>query len=675
MRKHRMRLALAGLLAIALGVLGAGVAHADGEASLSSVSRAADGTVNGVLTVQPFGNTPAVVDTESLILSVDGKDYPAKAQSASSVERSTILLIDRSGSMRESGMATVRASVTQFLQSVPKDVKVGVVSFADKPNLDVAPTTDHGAVQAAVDGLKSSGDTALYDGLNLAIDTLGAAGDRSILILSDGKDTISSMKAPQAEQKLKASGIQTQVIAFKTSYTDNLALGYLAAAGQGSVTAVENSAGVAGAFSSAAKALGSQVSWSAQPQGVSGNKDVQLRGTANGKAFTAVATVDFGAAQSTPTPTATATAAPAPGSGSSANPPPVEAAAAAPDTSLMGTLSTRTVLGLPLPVAIAAILLFFGLLLLVSALMSPAFKSKRRERVESIEQYVTQTGHRAVETVRTTNVSGIAEQLVHLGDRVVEGRESTPKTVRLLERADLPWRAGEWAVLRVISLVVGMLLGILLIHGDGLLVFLGALLGLVLGLIAPPLVLSYLAKRRARKFEQQLPDVLTLVASSLSTGFSLPQALDAVSRDVAQPAAKEFSRAMAETRIGSDIEDALERMADRMDSKNMHWAAMAIQIQRKVGGNLGETLRTTAMTLREREALFRHVRALSAEGRLSAGILIALPIGIFLWMLKVNFEYVSMLWQSLIGIAMVVMALILMVIGIFWMRKVVEVEV
>ena len=73
------------------------------------------------------------------------------------------------------------------------------------------------------------------------------------------------MKAPQAEQKLKASGIQTQVIAFKTSYTDNLALGFLAAAGQGgSVTAVENSAGVASAFSSAAKALASQVSWSAR---------------------------------------------------------------------------------------------------------------------------------------------------------------------------------------------------------------------------------------------------------------------------------------------------------------------------------------------------------------------------------------------------------------------------
>jgi tight adherence protein B len=112
-----------------------------------------------------------------------------------------------------------------------------------------------------------------------------------------------------------------------------------------------------------------------------------------------------------------------------------------------------------------------------------------------------------------------------------------------------------------------------------------------------------------------------------------------------------------------------------MDSTNMKWATIAIGIQRKVGGNLAETLRQTATTLREREALFRHVRALSAEGRLSAWILIALPIAIFLWMLYVNGEYVSLLWKSIIGLAMSVMAIILMVIGVFWMRKVVEVEV
>ena len=90
MTRQRMRLALAGLLAMALGLIGAGVANAaDGDASLTSLSRAADGTVSGVLTVQPFGNTPAVVDTGSLKMWVDGQEHQAAAQSASSVQRST----------------------------------------------------------------------------------------------------------------------------------------------------------------------------------------------------------------------------------------------------------------------------------------------------------------------------------------------------------------------------------------------------------------------------------------------------------------------------------------------------------------------------------------------------------------------------------------------------------
>jgi tight adherence protein B len=166
-----------------------------------------------------------------------------------------------------------------------------------------------------------------------------------------------------------------------------------------------------------------------------------------------------------------------------------------------------------------------------------------------------------------------------------------------------------------------------------------------------------------------------LASSSLSTGFSLPQALDAVAKDASDPAGKEFSRVLAETRIGVDVADSLETMADRMDSDNMRWTAMAIRIQREVGGNLAETLRTTAGTLREREELRRHVRGLSAEGRLSAYILIALPIGLFFYMMKVNYEYVSLLWTNPIGWGMSTAGLIGMGIGVVWMRKVVEVEV
>jgi tight adherence protein B len=107
----------------------------------------------------------------------------------------------------------------------------------------------------------------------------------------------------------------------------------------------------------------------------------------------------------------------------------------------------------------------------------------------------------------------------------------------------------------------------------------------------------------------------------------------------------------------------------------MRWTTMAIRIQREVGGNLAETLRTTAATIREREMLKRQVKTLSAEGRLSAGILIALPIGVLVMSMLTNYSYVSMLWTTFTGIIMSVGGLIAMAFGVFWMSKVVKIEV
>ena len=205
-----------------------------------------------------------------------------------------------------------------------------------------------------------------------------------------------------------------------------------------------------------------------------------------------------------------------------------------------------------------------------------------------------------------------------MGDQIMSGRESTTKTMQRIERADLPWRAGEWFLIRFVSVAIGIAAFSLLLGGKSLLA--GVAIGALVGVFFPVVALRYLANRRSKKFEAVLPDVMMLVATSLSSGFSLLQALDSVARDAAEPAAKEFSRALAESRIGADISDALDHVAVRMESENMRWAVMAIRIQREVGGNLADTLRTTAATLREREMLKRHVRALSAEGRLSAYI-------------------------------------------------------
>ena len=270
---------------------------------------------------------------------------------------------------------------------------------------------------------------------------------------------------------------------------------------------------------------------------------------------------------------------------------------------------------------------FVGLMTITLVVFSPAFTSASRRRIRAIDLYLGTPSPDRTPDDRAGTPSAVGTRLTQVSERLTRGRDGTAKAALLIERADLPLRTSEWYVLRGLAVLVGLMGGWFLLRGAGALVLLGILLGAVLGLVLPPVVLKVLAARRAKKFEQQLPDVLTLLASSLATGFSLPQAIDAIVRDAAEPSAKEFSRALAETRIGAELEDSLDRLSHRLDSVNLRWTTMAVRIQRQVGGNLAETLRTTATTLRERESLKREVSALSAEGRLSAYILIALPVG------------------------------------------------
>jgi tight adherence protein B len=323
---------------------------------------------------------------------------------------------------------------------------------------------------------------------------------------------------------------------------------------------------------------------------------------------------------------------------------------------------------------VGSLAVFMGLLGVILVIVSPVFTSAGNRRLQAMDEYVgnLQTKGSSKSVARPSSIS---EQILGLSDKLTRERESTAKTVMQLEKADLAFRANEWYVLRLVAVVVTTSAAWLIFHGSGVTGLLAVIGGLLAGVFAPPMFLSFKAKRRAHKFETQLPDVLTLLASSLSTGFSLAQGVDAVVRDASEPSAKEFSRALAETRIGATLEDALDHLAERMGSVNLTWTTMAIRIQREVGGNLAETLRTTATTLREREELKRHVRGLSAEGRLSAYILMALPIGLFIFLYSTNRPYISLLWSGPIGWAMLAAGSLAMIAGYFWMNSVVKVEV
>jgi tight adherence protein B len=182
-------------------------------------------------------------------------------------------------------------------------------------------------------------------------------------------------------------------------------------------------------------------------------------------------------------------------------------------------------------------------------------------------------------------------------------------------------------------------------------------------------------RRRAAKLHGQLPDVLTILASSLRAGHSFMQALDTVAKEIPEPGKTEFGRVVAEIRLGRSVDDALNGMAERVGSYDFKWAVLAVNIQREVGGNLAEILDTVADTVRERDQIRRQVDVLTTEGRLSMYILAALPICIGIYMVMVNPTYIKLLITTKIGIIMLVTGISLLTVGIVWMKRSVKIDV
>jgi tight adherence protein B len=277
---------------------------------------------------------------------------------------------------------------------------------------------------------------------------------------------------------------------------------------------------------------------------------------------------------------------------------------------------------------------------------------------------VTEQATRLGDSALARSAVGLMTRVARTGqiERALDGR---------LEAAGLPLRTAEWMLLHI-GAAVGTSL-VLLVAARG--AFVAALVGLVLGLSLPWLFLSLAKSRRESRFLAQLPDTLQLLAGSLASGYSLPQAMDSVVRETRAPISVEFNRALIETRLGLLPEDALDGIATRTGSRDFSWIVIAIRIQRDIGGNLAELLSTVAETLRERERLRRQVSALSAEGRLSGVILGALPVVFALYLILVRPEYISPLFTTAQGLVLLVIGAVTLLIGAFWMSKVIKVEV
>jgi tight adherence protein B len=623
------------------------------QVTFSAVGLAAGQSIN-LDSVQVFLDQTPVPATA---VALDTNPVPSASPD---VTRTAVLVVDISGSMRGAGLAGAKQAANAFLAAVPPDVQVGLITVSTTASVVAAPTTNRAVVAADVNALVATGNTALYDGTLLAEKTVGTTGSRTIVLLTDGHDDGSKASLAEAVASASDSGATLDAVSFGTAAAQVAPLQQLTAAAGGRLLATEQAADFAPAFRRAAQDIATEVLITAQvPSQFDGKSvTVSVDAVAGGTTITDSAAYSLSAGSVT-APTKTA-------------PPPVSVTAAGPVPVKVKLEPFATRNSTILVVGLAAI--FVGITATLTVLVFNASVIDSRDtRVRRRLSFYTLTGRGSRNEPQSTALgdSSVARSAVQLAGRLVVSRDFDARLARRLDAAGVPLKPAEWIVVQSASAIGLGVIFVLLGGGSAV----AGILGVLIGIGVPIGYLVIKEARRSSAFLEQLPDTLQLIAGSLLVGHSLPQAMDAVVREERQPVSIEFNRALVETRLGMPVEDALEGISTRMDSQDFAWIVMAIKIQREVGGNLAEILTTVAATIRERERLRRQVRGLSAEGRLSAWILGGLPPVFATYLVLVRPGYIAPLFTDPLGIAMLVLMVVLMVIGAFWLSRVIKVEV
>lgn len=218
--------------------------------------------------------------------------------------------------------------------------------------------------------------------------------------------------------------------------------------------------------------------------------------------------------------------------------------------------------------------------------------------------------------------------------------------------------------------LLGFLLGYTLLNRSSA----GILLAVIFGLT--PLALLRMAVRSYYdKFQEQLPEALDLLGRALRSGHALTSGLNMVAEESSDPIKSEFSTTVDELKLGLTVQEAFDNLCQRVPSADLRFFVVAVTIQRETGGNLAEILDNISRLIRERVQFGRQVQTLTAEGRLSAWVLIALPLVMFLYIYFTNYDYISMLWTEPVGLILLVGGIVSQMIGAYVMKRIVAIEI
>jgi tight adherence protein B len=624
-------------------------------------SEAAAGRLKVTVAMSGSAWTGEHLDSDAFSASIDGQQVqrlratPLQEQRGASGRLAVFLAVDTSGSMLDNNnIDTARSAAANFAGQMRPGTQMGVISFANAPKIVQDLTDNAGQARGAIQALRvddPQGDTALYDAVVLASRQLaGQQGQRNLFVLSDGRHEGTPTTLQQAIAAAREAKVRVFTVGLEVPGRpqDQVALGKLAegTGGETVPTSVENLEELLGALG---RNLASQyVVDLALPPGVGSEIDFRLSVRAANGTVGEYHNEKFYI-------------------GTQASPATVPIPAQLPPAPALSRLESdqgRYV------VAVAG---FAAILLILLVLFGPGSRSTRpyralRQRLSPYSLTPAISDDRSRLTAFGSSewagrATAMAETLVRRGNL-----EET--FLDRLEAAGLNMRVAEFVLISLGAAFIPPLLMLILTRN-----LLLAVLMVLLGTVGPFLYLSFMASRRQAKFDEQLPSTLQLLSGALQAGHSLQQAVDTVVHEAGDPIAGEFQRVLTEARLGRPLEEALEAMARRTRSLDFEWTVMAIRLQRQVGGNLAEVLSTVSQTIRDRYSLKRQIKALSAEGRLSSLILSILPVLLFAALLIFNPLFLRPLFTTRVGIMLIAGSVVLMIVGVFWLKKITQIKV
>ncbi len=542
----------------------------------------------------------------------------------------TVLLVDTSDSMAGSAEQLAIQAMRTFIQTRNQQQPVGLIFFDQTPRVAVPMTTDNATLEhalAAAPALHSG--THIYDAVASAVQMLKAANltGGSIVLASDGRDTGSQTSQQSVVTSATSVGVRVYTVGVKDSSFDGTTLQSLASSANGVYTPVDSTS-LASLYHQLGVALSNQYLIRYDSRARLGTQvAVTMSVAGHGVAY---------ASYQTPTLNPALPSGPAKAASHASFWSSTEAA-------VIMSLVIATLLGV-------AILVLVGERAGVQARITPFVGILSQPPIEDRPKSLVQRA---------------------LGDPRTRGGEKSGWAKRLEEELDVARIRISVPRLLLLTVVGMVVLGYILVTIEG------ALAGAVALLVpfAVRMGIKSRANRQRRAFGEQLPDNLAVVASALRAGNTFVGSLGVVTKDAPEPSRREVRRALADEQLGVPLVDALNKISARMQSTDFHHVALVATLQAETGGNTAEVLDVVTETIRERLELRRMIRTLTAQGRLAGWVLSALPAAMLLFLSFVNPQYISPLFHATLGIIAFVFGVILVVVGSFLIRRIVDIDV